>query len=282
VEHANNKKLLIIAGVLLVLVGGFSFAYFMVNNMIGGPGASVTMTTANISGTSLTVEGTLSFNDLDILPGHKTVSSLKLTATGPNELIPYNLVWTGTNSLNTTLNFTVYKSKTNVNVSATCNKVTKIVNGDQHLNEDCTISGIASLEQVSTGIITKTTGENKVILSNQETIISSEDGEIAYYYVVLEYPNLEENQNIDIGGSFSGLVTVEKNEETADLIVDALYLKQSDGTYKLTDTGIPEGYTFNTDKSNCTKGATPTWSNGSLNVNNFTTSGTVCTLYFDN
>lgn len=281
-EHKNNKKLLIITGILLVLVGGISFAYFIVNNLVTGEGSSVSITTANINGVRLSVEGTLNFNDLDILPGHKTVSGLKLTATGPSELIPYNLVWKGTNTLNTTLNFTVYKSTESVNASASCNKVRTVVNGEEHLNENCTISGISGLEKVSNGVITKTSGETKITLVNQEIIKSSESGEVVYYYVILEYPNIEDNQNEDIGGSFNGLVTVEKSEEDADLIVDALYLKQADGSYKLTEGEIPSDYTFNTEKSNCTKGATPTWNNGSLSVNNFTTSGTICTLYFDN
>ena len=30
-------------------------------------------------------------------PGHTKVSAIKVTATGDNELIPYNLIWEGTN-----------------------------------------------------------------------------------------------------------------------------------------------------------------------------------------
>ena len=38
----------------------------------------------------------------------KNVSSVRVTATGDNELIPYNLIWEGTNTLTTPLNYTVY------------------------------------------------------------------------------------------------------------------------------------------------------------------------------
>ena len=52
------------------------------------------MQTITIEDTILKVEGKLQFNDLDIYPGHKNISSIKVTATGDKELL-YNLTWTG-------------------------------------------------------------------------------------------------------------------------------------------------------------------------------------------
>ena len=117
----KNKKMLIIVGCLL-LVMGVSLAYFLATSLVSGSGGRTDATTAVIHGSTLTMEGSLSFDDRDILPGHKNVSVLKLTATGNNEIIPYNVVWTGTNSLGTPLNFTVYKSS---NLISTGNNVSK-------------------------------------------------------------------------------------------------------------------------------------------------------------
>ncbi len=280
-EKNKNKKLLIIVGLLLLLVGSISFAYFIAIPLFNGDGAKGVLTTANIDGSIINVEGTLNFNDLDIMPGHKNVSSLKLTATGENELIPYNLIWEGTNSLNTPLEFTVYKTNSSVDVNATCQDKVKVVNGAQHLNEECTISNLDSLgNPVGTGTISKNNETTKVTLATDEFITATTEGSIVYYYVILEYPNLSENQNQDIGGNFSGKVTVEKNDATPDVIVDATYLKQDDGSYAKS-TITPEGYELNTEKSTCTNSATPKWTNNTLNISNLTTKGTTCTIYLD-
>ena len=115
----KNKRMMI---VVLSLIGviGVSLAYFTASLIFSGNGTSVSGTTATIDNAELRVEGTLEFNDLDILPGHKNVSSIKLTATGDNELIPYNLIWNGSNTLNTSLNYTVYKASNEIEVESTC------------------------------------------------------------------------------------------------------------------------------------------------------------------
>ena len=280
----KNKKMLLLVGVLL-LVGGVSFAYFVGKTVFGGNGANVSGTTATINGATLNVEGNLSFNDLDILPGHQTVSSIKVTATGNNETVLYNLIWNGTNSLNTPLNYKVYKTTERKEVTATCEKKTKIENGAQILNEECTISNLESLgDVVSSGIINKNTETTKEILVSNEYIEATSEGNEVYYYVILEYPNLEQNQNEDLNGTFNGTVTVEGSNTKADINIVKVYIEQNDGSYKET-TSIPkkeELLVFNSEKSSCTNSATPSWNNDkwSLKVNNLTTSGTDCNLYF--
>ena len=105
----KNKKILLIVGVLLLL-GGISYAYFTGVSTFNGSGDKVEGITATVKGSEVIVSGNLEFNDLDILPGHKNISSIKLTATGNAELLPYNLIWNGTNDLNTPLNYTLYKT----------------------------------------------------------------------------------------------------------------------------------------------------------------------------
>ena len=82
------RKLIIVVGCLL-LVGAVSFAYFIANSIFSGEGSSVSGTTATINDAELRVEGTLEFNDLDIYPGHQSVSSIKIIVSGDNKLIPY-------------------------------------------------------------------------------------------------------------------------------------------------------------------------------------------------
>ena len=82
----KNQKLFILVGILLLSVGGVSFAFFVSRVLQSGTGGSTSVTTATIKGATLRVEGTLEFSDLDILPGHQNVSSVKVTATGINTI----------------------------------------------------------------------------------------------------------------------------------------------------------------------------------------------------
>ena len=276
----KNKKLIIVVASLLVVVG-VSFAFFTASVFFGGEGANVSGTTATIGGSELKVEGTLSFNDLDIYPGHENVSSIKVTATGENEFIPYNIIWEGTNTLNTSLNYTVYKTNTSMNVSASCDKRQDVVDGALRYYEECSISNVDQLgSAIASGTIN--TGETKVTLIPDEFITSSESGEEVYYYVVLEYPNIDENQNSDIGGTFSGEVTIEQNDASLDITIIGTYIEE-DGEYKETNTIPSEGYELNTEQSTCSNNATVGWDseNSRVYVENLNTSGTECTLYYD-
>ena len=276
----KNKKLIIVVASLLVVVG-VSFAFFTASVFFGGEGANVSGTTATIGGSELKVEGILSFNDLDIYPGHENVSSIKVTAIGENEFIPYNIIWEGTNTLNTSLNYTVYKTDTSMNVSASCEKKKSVVDGALRYYEECSISNVDQLGSViASGTIH--TGETKVTLIPDEFITSSEDGEEVYYYVVLEYPNIDENQNSDIGGTFTGEVTIEQNDASPDITIIGTYIEE-DGEYKETNSIPSEGYELNTEQSTCSNNATVGWDseNSRVYVENLNTSGTECTLYYD-
>ena len=54
----KNKRLMIVVGVLLLIVG-VSFAYFVSSVLIGGSGAKTNMSTASINGATIEVRGTL-------------------------------------------------------------------------------------------------------------------------------------------------------------------------------------------------------------------------------
>ena len=140
----KNKRLMIVVGVLLLIVG-VSFAYFVSSVLINGDGAKTKLNTASINGATIEVRGTLSFNDLEIYPGHQTVSGIELTATGEGEFIPYNLVWKGTNSLNTPLKYYVYKTKSSETAKITCQKQVEQIGARKYYYETCTSEGIENL-----------------------------------------------------------------------------------------------------------------------------------------
>ena len=275
----KNKKLIIIVASLMVVIG-VSFAYFSSTLLSSGSGSKTEFTTAKIQSSELKVEGTLTFNDLNIYPGHQNVSSVKVTATGDNELIPYDLIYDGTNTLNTPLNYTIYKTSNEVSVTVSCDKTKGVVDGALMYYEECSTSNIDSLgTPIATGTINS--GENKTVLVSDEFITSSPTGLIQYYYIILEYPNLDENQNSDIGGSFSGKVTVGESDATPDINIVAAYVKQEDGTYEEVADIPQSGYQLNAEKSVCSNGATVRWENSELITSNLTKSGTECYLYFD-
>ena len=146
--------------------------------------------------------------------------------------------------------------------------------------EECSIS---NLEQLGTPISTGTinTNDTKVILAEDEFVTATSTGTSWYYYIILEYPNLEESQNSDIGGSFNGEVTVEESDAEPDINIIAAYIEQEDGGYEEVSDIPQEGYTINTEKSVCSNGAVPNWTDEGLLVSNLTKSGTSCYLYFD-
>ena len=277
----KNKKMIIIITSLLLVVG-VSLAYFTASVLLGGDGTSVTGSTTTIQDSTLIVEGTLEFNDLDIYPGHQSVSSIKVTATGNNELIPYNVIWKGTNTLNTPLNYTVYKTSNEIDVSASCEKKSEVMGGAKIYYEECSISNIESLgSPITEGVITTSEEEITIELIGDEFITSTQNGTSWYYYVILEYPNLEESQNIDMGGTFNGEITIEESDAEPDINIIAAYIEQEDGSYEQVDDIPQSGYTLNTEKSTCSNGATPTGNTPNITINNLSKSGTSCYFYFD-
>ncbi len=280
----KNKRLLILVGILLVF-GGFTFAYFVGRMLTEGSGATTTVTTAELKNSKVTVEGTLEFDYKDMLPGHKDVSGIIVTATGNNELIPYNLVWKGTNNLNTDLKFTVYKVSEQVSVSSKCEKVKKNVSGGQMLYEECEITNLSSLgEAIGSGTIKRNNVDTTITIAPNEFITSTSTGAKTYYYVVIEYPNLDGSQNLDMGQGFEGEVTVEPSNIEPDINILAINIEQEDGTYKEVKK-LPtkeDGYSFNSEKSTCNNEVTLIWNRSlwNLTLNNLTQSGTECYLYF--
>ena len=236
----KNKRIFIIVGILIGVIG-ISLAYFVGKMLSSGEGATTKVVTANIKNSELVIYGELNFNDKNMLPGHKSVSILKVTATGNNELIPFNIIWEGTNGLGTELNFTVYKTSTKIeNVKANCKEVKEPTGGGTIIYETCDIENINSLgESIGTGKIPIGIEETASIAPDQ-FINSTEDGTDMYYYVIIEYPNLDDSQNDDMGQGFTGEVKVEPSETEPDIQIASIQIEQEDGTYKDSEE-IPKG-----------------------------------------
>ena len=209
----EKTKYLIIAVAILLVVGiGISFAYFMASVNQTGEGSSTSGTTVTLKDTVVKVDGNITFNDLDIYPGHKNVSSIKVTATGDQKAL-YNLIWEGENTLNTPLKYYVYKTTVEEKPSISCEKKEEGTLTKKYY-EVCEESGFENLGSiVASGEIGTTESETKFKLIKNEEIEGTDEGSVVYYYVVLEYPNEEGSQNIDIGGHFNGTVHIELLEE---------------------------------------------------------------------
>ena len=223
----EKTKYLIIAVAILLVVGiGISFAYFMANVNQTGEGSSTSGTTVTLKDTVVKVDGNITFNDLDIYPGHQNVSSIKVTATGDQKAL-YNLIWEGENTLNTSLKYYVYKTTVEENPSISCEKKEEGTLTKKYY-EVCEESGFENLGSiVASGEIGTTKSETKFKLIKNEEIQGTEEGNVVYYYVVLEYPNEEGSQNIDIGGHFNGTVYIELLEEKETTLLKEAILANS-------------------------------------------------------
>ena len=207
----KNKKLWLILGILIVFVVGVSFAYYVMRITFTGTGSEVDAITKEIGNVTVQIDGNLEFSDTDILPGHKNISSIKLTATGDNKEIYYDLIWNGTNTLSSALNYTVYRVDSTKEVSVNCTPKEEYLIGEIRYYEECTIANESTLgDIVETGTIALASTSSKVVLKSQESITATTNGTETYYYVVLEFPNEQGEQEQVEGGAFAGTVTVEQ------------------------------------------------------------------------
>ena len=205
----EKMKYVMVVVIAVVLIGvGISFSYFSLDSSVTGEESEIIVDTAEIMRTKLTVSGEIEFDDQDILPGHQNVSSIKVVATGEDEVV-YNLIWTGENTLNTPLKYYVYKTSEKQEVKITCNKEIE-GNVVKKYYEECEKEGFEELGEVIAEGTIPNTEEMKFIIKDQEVVEANPKGKEVYYYVVIEYPNLDEDQYpLDKGGRFNGEVGIE-------------------------------------------------------------------------
>ena len=197
---------------MLLLSAGVSFAYFSATNSVTGSGGVATSTTATIESEGVQADGNISFSNTDIYPGHQAIASIKVTGTGNNKPLIFNVIFNGNNTFNTPINYTIYKTEENIDASYNCSVKEERVGINTIYYEECTGSNIDSLgSPINSGTITK--GEGKTILKSDEIILTEPEGKEIYYYIVFEYPNLDDNQNDDIGSTIKGNITIEEGNK---------------------------------------------------------------------
>ena len=291
----NKKNMIIYLVGVLLLSTGVSYAYFRATSSVSGSGSVASGVTATVSSEGVIAGGNISVSEADIYPGHKAIASIKATGTGDNTPLIYNLIFNGTNTFNSDITYKVYKTTTNINASYNCIQEQNVVDGSIHYYETCSGTNIDSLgEVVSSGIITKGETTTKTTLLSDEIILTSEEGTEVYYYVEIEYPNNNTNQNNDIGSSLSGNITVERSENeynNPSIIFTSSttagsnnwYTSASITTSITTETGNYEALYCTTTSSSCTPDTTPNISNNqfSVTLSNNASSQKVCVRVVD-
>ena len=274
-EKLKNKKVLALylVGVLL-LSTGLSYAFFVATSSTTGNGSISSVDTATISSEGIAGDGNISFSEADIYPGHTAIASIKVTGTGENTPLLYNVIFEGTNTFTTPINYTIYKLDQNIEVSYSCTPTTKVVSGAMMYYEECSGNNITSL---GSPIKSGTINNGKTILLDNEVIITSKEGTITYYYVVIEYPNQDNEQNADIGSTLSGTIKVESNGEypKPEVLFVGNTTEGSNGWYKSASitsniTSYTKDYEVEyctTTSDTCTPDTTPTLSDNSFTIN---------------
>ena len=274
-EKLKNKKVLALylVGVLL-LSTGLSYAFFVATSSTTGNGSISSVDTATISSEGIAGDGNISFSEADIYPGHTAIASIKVTGTGENTPLLYNVIFEGTNTFTTPINYTIYKVDSNIDVSYSCTPKTGVVDGAMMYYEECTGNNITSL---GSPIKSGTISNGKTTLLDNEVIITSPEGTITYYYVVIEYPNQENEQNADIGSTLNGTIKVESNGEypKPEVLFVGNTTEGSNDWYK--NASITSNITSYTDdyeveyctttSDTCTPDTSPTLSNNSFTIN---------------
>ena len=274
-EKLKNKKVLALylVGVLL-LSTGLSYAFFVATSNTTGNGSISSVDTATVTSEGIVGDGNISFSESDIYPGHTAIASIKVTGTGENTPLLYNVIFEGTNTFITPINYTIYKVDSNIDVSYSCEAKTQVVSGAMMYYEECSGNNITSL---GSPIKSGTISNGKTILLDNEVIITSKEGTITYYYVVIEYPNQDNEQNADIGSTLSGTIKVESNGEypKPEVLFVGNTTEGSNGWYKSASitsniTSYTEDYTVEyctTTSDTCTPDTSPTLSDNSFTVN---------------
>ena len=274
-EHLKNKKVfaLYLIGVLL-LSTGLSYAFFTATSNVNGSGSISSVDTATVKSEGLAGDGNISFSEADIYPGHTAIASIKVTGTGENTPLLYNVIFEGTNTFTTPINYTIYKLDQNIEVSYNCTPTTKVVNGSMMYYEECTGNNITSL---GSPIKSGTISNGKTTLLDNEVTITSPDGTITYYYVVIEYPNQDNEQNADIGSTLNGTIKVESNGEypKPEVLFVGNTTQGSNGWYKSASitsniTSYTEDYEVEyctTTSETCIPDTSPTLSDNSFTIN---------------
>ncbi len=242
-EKKNMVLLTVIAvATLLVAVVGATFAYFTAtvtdsrDEGTGGKGQA-DIEAAKVPGNLLVEKsssGFESFDDQNVYPGHKELIVLKITSDTDNTNDTFfNIVYKGTNSFpENGIEFKIYESTEDITgvsekEAFKCTQKSDIQDGSTYkFYEECALD-----ENLQVGLDGQThllqttplkTDVNHVIINGEHpfVITGTSDKREMYYYVVVEYKNLQSSQNSDSGAKLDGNITVEMAPSDTNAIKD--------------------------------------------------------------
>ena len=211
-EKKNTILLTVIAvATLLVAVVGATFAYFTATaGSTGDASATGTATSATIAEVGLTTTALASSNNT-IYPGTMNYAALSVVGTQTGETtggatydINYSISGTITVSNGgftatgeEAATYTVYRTTASVASPLNCGKVTATPNaGGTQYSQTCDMNALTSgtgATEVASGDLTG--ASTSISIADQK--LNSDGATTYYYYAVVTYPNIEDNQNDD-------------------------------------------------------------------------------------
>ena len=209
-EKKNTILLTVIAvATLLVAVVGATFAYFTATSSVTGDGNEGTVNTATNIGSVAINQTDIAASNNTIYPGTMnyvgTIIQATKTDTTENFTLDYSL--TGTVSVTAAfahdITWKLYKVAASETSPVSCQPVTETATatGTQY-SQSCTLGKSLTGDSVGDGSLvakgTLTAGETSSSVSYADGSVDT-DGGSDYYYLVVEYPNKQDNQNLDQG-----------------------------------------------------------------------------------
>lgn len=202
-EKKNTILLTVIAvATLLVAVVGATFAYFTATSSVTGDAASTgEIDTATVGSVGIT-QTDLGPSANQIYPGTMNWVGTSVAATKSDTDANFTITYDVTGDVTLSeafgydVNWKLYAVTSNVAEPVTCQKVTSTADpAGTKYSQSCTVDGTLTTP-VAQGTIAA--GETTDDVSYASQTVSTTGG-TTYYYLVVEYPNKEENQNADQG-----------------------------------------------------------------------------------
>ena len=209
-EKKNTILLTVIAvATLLVAVVGATFAYFTASSNVTGDAASTgEIDTATVGSVGIT-QTTLGPSTNAIYPGTMNYVGISVAATKSETEADFTLTYdvTGDVTLSEAFKHNVewrlYRVEASEPSPVSCEPVepTADPSGAQY-SQSCTLGTSLTGDSVGDGSLVKqgtiTAGQTTADVSYADQTVSTTGG-TAYYYLVVEYPNIEDSQNDDQG-----------------------------------------------------------------------------------
>ena len=216
-ENKNTVLLSVIAvATLLVAVVGATFAYYTASTANSGAGESATITTNTVGDVTLTMAKTTTANSLNY-PGGYLVAGAVVTGSHTGSTAyktTYTINGNIANATKTQLTWTLYEVSAAVSspVSGCTVKETASAGETRYSYTGCTVStSITNGTKVKTGTAnaatTAGTAVNTAVTATGETLTTTTAGAKTYYYLVVNYPDTNANQDVDQGKTITASLT---------------------------------------------------------------------------